>query len=238
MSERSARIAVAFAVQLSVRGNGGLCDACIDVLGVSGVGITLMGGAAAGPVCATDTRTGMMEDLQFTLGEGPCHDAFEGRTAVAAPDLHLDAESRWPAFVQSAAGSGIAAVFAFPMQVERARLGVLTIYQDVAGPLTAAQFTEAEELAEVLTTATLSMIRDDTIAPALDDAVAHRAEVHQATGMVASQLDVTTATALARIRAHAFAHDRPIGDVAADIVARRLVLSRHELDDQGGMDDE
>jgi hypothetical protein len=124
------------------------------------------------------------------------------------------------------------------MQVDRARMGVLTLYQDAPGPLTDAQYDEAGVLADVITAATLAMLRDDTIAPALDDAVAHRAEVHQAAGMVSARLDVTTAVALARIRAHAFSHDRPIGDVAADIVARRLTLSRHDDEDQGGTDDE
>ena len=232
MSERSVRIAAAFAVQASVRG-GGLCDACVHVLGVSGAGITLMGGTAAGPVCASDTRTSFMEDLQFTLGEGPCQDAFASRTVVAAPNIDVGTETRWPAFAQSAAGRGIGAVFAFPMRIERARIGVLTLYQDESGPLTDTQYDDAEMLAEVLTAATLDMVRDDTIAPALDDAVAHRAEVHQATGMVSAQLEVTPAVALARIRAHAYSQDRPVGDVAADIVARRLRLSHH-LGDQGG----
>lgn len=52
--------------------------------------------------------------------------------------------------------------------------------------------------------------------------MASRAEIHQATGMVTVQLDVDTADALARMRAHAFSHQRLLIDVARDIVARRL----------------
>jgi hypothetical protein len=40
--------------------------------------------------------------------------------------------------------------------------------------------------------------------------------------MVSIQLKIPVSEALVRIRAHAFAHDRPVGLVAADIVARRL----------------
>jgi AmiR/NasT family two-component response regulator len=60
----------------------------------------------------------------------------------------------------------------------------------------------------------------------LSDGWAHRAAVHQATGLVATQLDTKLADALARIRAHAFAEDRTIYSVAADIVSGALRLPR------------
>jgi hypothetical protein len=47
-------------------------------------------------------------------------------------------------------------------------------------------------------------------------------EVHQATGMIIGQLGVTATVALIRLRAYAYAHDRRLRDVAADVVARRL----------------
>ena len=53
-----------------------------------------------------------------------------------------------------------------------------------------------------------------------------RARVHQATGMVAAQINSDIATALACIRSHAFANERSIYDVADDVIARRLRLSR------------
>ena len=60
----------------------------------------------------------------------------------------------------------------------------------------------------------------------LDPAVAHRAEIHQAAGMVSVQLDLSTAQALARMRAHAFVHNRLLIQVAHDVVARRLVFTQ------------
>jgi hypothetical protein len=57
------------------------------------------------------------------------------------------------------------------------------------------------------------------MAPAL------RREVHQATGMVQAQLDVSATEAFARLRAHAYRTDRPIEDVARDVVSRRLDFS-------------
>ena len=46
--------------------------------------------------------------------------------------------------------------------------------------------------------------------------------VHQAAGMVAAQLDVSVGQALIRLRAYAFGNDRPLTDVARDVVARTL----------------
>jgi AmiR/NasT family two-component response regulator len=48
--------------------------------------------------------------------------------------------------------------------------------------------------------------------------------VYQAQGMIHVQLGVDVNEAMARLRAYAFAHDRSVRDVAADVVARRLQL--------------
>jgi len=52
-----------------------------------------------------------------------------------------------------------------------------------------------------------------------------RAEVHQATGMILAQLGIPAQDAFVCLRAYAFAHRRPLGEVARDVVARRLVFT-------------
>ena len=49
-----------------------------------------------------------------------------------------------------------------------------------------------------------------------------RIVIHQASGMIAAQLDDTMASALARLRAAAFANGRSMYDVAQDVVERRV----------------
>jgi hypothetical protein len=46
--------------------------------------------------------------------------------------------------------------------------------------------------------------------------------VHQAAGKVSVQADVAIDDALALLRAYAFANNRPVNDVAADVVGRSL----------------
>ncbi|MFB9526451.1 ANTAR domain-containing protein [Nonomuraea roseola] len=57
--------------------------------------------------------------------------------------------------------------------------------------------------------------------------------MHQATGMISAQLEVGLAQAFVRLRAYSFAHERRLGEVAGDVVARRLRLKR---DRQAGPD--
>jgi hypothetical protein len=60
------------------------------------------------------------------------------------------------------------------------------------------------------------------------DLTERRAVVHQAAGMISVQLGVDMTVALLRLRAHAWAHERPIVDVATDVVARRLLFDHSE----------
>jgi hypothetical protein len=187
-----------------------------------------MSGGHAGPVCVSGGRMAVLEDLQFTMGVGPCQDAYSSGRPVHAPNLTAGIAARWPTFINQARDSGIGAVFAYPMSTHGARVGVLTLYQDSAGELTADQHYDSIAMANLLTETVLSM--QDTaprgeLAGGLEDIVAYRAEIHQASGMVSIQLQVPVAEALLRIRAHAFAIGSPVGVVAADIVARRLRLS-------------
>ncbi|MGH7752520.1 MAG: ANTAR domain-containing protein [Gemmatimonadales bacterium] len=61
----------------------------------------------------------------------------------------------------------------------------------------------------------------ETLAPRPAD-VPFRAVVHQATGMISAQLDISVAEALIRLRSYAYAQDRPIDEIAALVVARNV----------------
>jgi AmiR/NasT family two-component response regulator len=64
----------------------------------------------------------------------------------------------------------------------------------------------------------------------LDEALDDRFELHQAQGMVMVQLGISLGDALTRIRAHAFANNHSLGNVAADVVSRRIRFDRDTRD--------
>lgn len=195
---------------------------------VSGAGITVMGPGQSGLLCVSSQRMAALEDLQFTMGVGPCQDAFQSGMPIHAPRLDLPVVARWPAFVDMAKDVGIGAVFAYPLAVNGAKIGVMTLYQDLEGDLSVGQHADSLAVAEVLTETVLSLqdaAPTGVLAESLEEAVAYRAEIHQATGMVSIQLKIPVTEAVVRLRAHAFAEERPVGEVARDIVARRLRLA-------------
>lgn len=234
-AEQATRIAVAFA-RATAQSDTTLCAVCVDVLAVTGAGITIMGGDQAGPICVSDSSVSALEDLQYGIGQGPCRDAFRTGASVHAPRLDEIAWSRWPSFVDLARTSGIKAVFAYPLIAEGANVGVLTIYQGLEGQLSQAQDNDSVALSEVLAETVLSL-QDDapagTLALGLEDAVQYRAEIYQASGMVAIQLSISAADALLRIRAHAFATDLTVAETAAQIVSRQLRLDNDHRPESG-----
>lgn len=225
--DRAVRVGVAFARQASAAPAARMCGACVEILEVSGAGVTIMSGTNSGPVCASDERMGRLEDLQFSLGEGPCRDAYNIGLPIIEPDLECPAPGRWPHYTPAALEIGARGVFAFPLNVGRTRVGVLTLYQDVPGPLTSGQTADSLVVAEVIAR-TMASIQSESepplLAGELSDEHAHRAEVHQASGMTSVQLGISVTEALLRIRAHAYTTDQPVGSVAEQIVVRTLRL--------------
>ncbi len=206
-----------------------VCLACIDLLVVDGAGIMLVDGDGhLSTMGVSDRSAARLEDLQFVLGEGPGLDAHRSGRPVLEPDLLGAAGSRWTAYGPAAASEGIAAVFAFPLRIGDARLGALTVYRRVRGSLEAERIESAVELTQFLSDSLVSMqaIAADGTARGIDLAGGLRAGVHQAAGMVSEQLDIAIGDALARLRAYAYAADRPIDDVARDVVDHRLRIDR------------
>jgi hypothetical protein len=169
--------------------------------------------------------TEAVEEFQYTLGEGPCVDAFSTKAPVLAPDLTSPGLTRWSGFREGALGVGVRAAFGFPMLVGPVCIGALNLYHDRAGDLTDEQFADAVTVAHVVTRTMLgwqSVADTHALAWQLEQVPVHRAAIHQAAGMVSVQAAVSVGDGLVLLRAHAFAEGRLLSDVAADVVAGGL----------------
>ena len=210
-----------------------VCAAAVATVEVSGAWLSAATGAEAGHLLqVTDGVSEQLAELQLTLGEGPCTDASASGGPVLASDLgEIEAAGRWPVFAPAARQAGAGAIFAFPLRIGAIRAGIMGLYRERPGPLSAAQLGDALIFAD---TAILLLLDSQGQAgslpagsgpggPTLDLAL-HRAEIDQATGMLTEQLGVGITEAFVRLRAYAYAHDRRLADVARAIVARRLRL--------------
>jgi hypothetical protein len=231
MTDRAAVIRGLVAAQPA--GSGGLvdhlrcvCQAAVGALSASGTGISVLtDDGTRGVSAASDPLSERVEELQFLLGEGPCLDAFESRQPVLITDLAGEAMTRWPGYAPEAHDQGVRAVYAFPLQIGAARLGVFDVFRDQAGHLSEQHLADALCFADVAVEALLDRQNGDAGGPARDsvtDAVGNRAELFQAQGMVMVQIRGSITDAAARIRAYAYAENRSLGEVARDIVAGDL----------------
>lgn len=202
-----------------------VCVAAARVPAVTGAGIILSdGGEIRTSLGKSDPVEGVIEEAQFTYGEGPCVDAARHAAPVHEPDLAGSGQSRWPIFAARAVEAGVAAVFALPLQVGSSYLGAMNFYRDRPGPLSHQQIVDVLAVAELVAHSMIAFQADaapGALAPALAD-LPFRAQVHQATGMVAAQLHVSVNEALVRLRSVAYTEDRPIDEVAGRVLARTL----------------
>ncbi|MEV0120457.1 hypothetical protein AB0I16_02695 [Streptomyces sp. NPDC050703] len=203
---------------------------CAQVLGVDGVAVSVATGSGMSElVWCSGEVSARLEDLQFTLGQGPGPEVTVSCAPVFEPYVARVPDDRWPALLPEMTALGVGAVFGFPLHVGSACLGSLTLQCSVPGPLADAAVTDAWLVAGALTAALLGGGRtQDAFAEADEGSDFYRAAVHQATGMISVQADVSLAQALLLLRAHAFRHERSVVEVADDVVARRLRFREDE----------
>ena len=203
-----------------------LCLFAVDRMALSGCALVLMSGTDAASVLASagpHART--ITTLQMELGEGPCLDAYTSRVPVLLPDLSAKNADRWPTFAAAAVAAGVHAEFSLPLSVGRSGIGTLDLCRDTPGMLSDDHLSDALVAADIARDAVLYQQYapgDAGLAELLDTAGSDRIVVHQATGMIAAQLDETVPNALARLRAAAFASGRSMYEIAQDVVERRV----------------
>jgi hypothetical protein len=208
-----------------------IASACVRATGTDSAGVSLVTRRGyRATVCATDDTAARIEEVQFVLGEGPCVEAATNRSPVLVADL-LDhpggPADRWPAFLDAASAAGVRAVFAFPVRIGAIALGAVDLLRSRPGDLD-----DGELAAALLAADALALLLLDLSAGGADgdgdhgddgwQRSAYRFKVHGAAGMITAQLGVPIEQAMARLRAAAYAQERPVTDIADDVIAGRL----------------
>lgn len=220
-----------------------LCHACVELLQVDGASISLtLDGEQRGTFGSSGSLGRHLDELQFTLGEGPCLDATNSNRPVLVADLDDATDTRWPAFSREVLRAGIGAVFALPVRLSAQPVGALDLFRVARGPLPDRALAGGLLAAQLAAIPLLDLLADHgewVSAGQPEDgwtqlASLERVEIYQATGMIMGALDVDASDALVRLRAHAFAHSTTAGQVAAAIVNRWLSLDSPDWRDAPG----
>jgi hypothetical protein len=219
---------------------------CLQTMPVDAGAIAVMTpGGHRGTAYATDAAVSDIEELQFTIGEGPGVDAFLQRRAVLVNDLadHRDSETAWSGYGSAALELDYRAVFAFPLRIGSIGLGTLTLYAHEPVELSAEDVARVTRFADAAAICLLDLVAKDGDPPSIatgmptaivganapSDEPYFRSVVHQASGMIMIQLGIEIAEALSRLRAYAFAEGRSVTDVAREVVARKLRFSPSDV---------
>ena len=125
-----------------------LVERIVHVLPITAAGVTLMT-KTSNPrfIAASNDSALALEQLQSSLGNGPCVMAYESGEAVVVTDIAND--ERFPDFSPRAADVGLVGAFAFPLRHNDGRLGALDLFRDEAGPLDEWAMSAAQTLADV-----------------------------------------------------------------------------------------
>ncbi|MDQ2755582.1 MAG: GAF domain-containing protein [Actinomycetota bacterium] len=225
--------------------DGGVLTACREAMRVAeadGAGVSLV--SANGQhltLCSTDGVSRAVEDLQLTLGEGPCVDAVRFGIPVLRDDLSSAVnQMRWPGFAPEAVAAGVRALYAFPLRLAGVTLGTMDLYRSYPGPLSARA---RRETLAAPSDVTYTVLTDRGVAALVTDPFSaeddpsgsdpasgayHHFQVHQATGMVTIQAGVDLDRALLLLRARAFSSRRPLLDVARDVLEGRVRITQED----------
>lgn len=209
-----------------------LCVVAVELLPVTGASVSLAANGMPVQLSASDERAARVGEIQATLGDGPCRHAVRLGAPVLAADLTDGRDpDRWPVFAQQATAAGVQAVYSIPLGNDAVCVGTLDLYRDTPGELSTRELCTARLMAGVITVALMALPHAEDGGsggeePWLGGLATDHDQVYQAIGMIMAQLGVGEDEALARLRAHAFAHDRTALEVAHAVVSHRQRFDR------------
>lgn len=205
----------------------------MTLLDIDAAAISLVfDGANTGTLGSSGEQARAYDELQFTLGEGPCLESVSRRAPVLVTDLADRQGERWPVYGPAMIDLQIRGVYAMPVVVAGKYVGAMDFFRAVPGQFAGPQLSGAIVAAELAAIPVLDLLDADLQAAAAEPGTnawaelnaLSRSEVSQATGMLVAQLQIGPAEALLRLRARAYATGRAATDVARDILERRLQL--------------
>ncbi|MBT1630976.1 GAF and ANTAR domain-containing protein [Curtobacterium flaccumfaciens] len=191
-------------------------------LAMGGVSISTFGELCPSEtVSATDDVATRVDEIQFDLSEGPCWAALAADAPVLETDLVQRPNAAWPAFNEAVRNEPVGAVFAFPVAFGPFPLGAVDVYVPQPATIEDDTVRQAMTLASavsrrVLRRALRSIADEDDAL--LDRSPSSRRVVHQATGVVLAQLDISPEDAYLLLQGHAFARRTTMRRVAEEIL--------------------
>jgi GAF domain-containing protein len=189
-------------------------------LGLTGAGISLAKGDRLQDTHASSADLSRLEDVQLATSTGPCAVAFRTGEPVVVPDL-AEWTSRWPRYCEVAAELGIHSVAGLPMRLGDQTFGALNLYDATPRDWTTEDLDFAglvRDMACGYFVNVTKLNQQQELTEQLQGALRTRVVIEQAKGMLASAENITLQQAFERIRRMARSRQRPLRDIARELV--------------------
>jgi transcriptional regulator with GAF, ATPase, and Fis domain len=205
-----------------------LVDTCVELLDVSAAGLLLadVDSKRLDLMASTSEESRLVETMQLAAEAGPCIECFRTGAFVSVPDIREGPED-WPDFRRRALEQGFLSMYAVPLRLRHATVGTLNLFRDEVGELNERDTRVAQALADVATIGILherDFRASDLLRQQLQIALNSRVVIEQAKGVLAQTHDVTTDQAFTLLREYARSNQRPLAQVAQELVARTLIF--------------
>jgi GAF domain-containing protein len=187
----------------------------------SSCGVTVRQNSRAVTLAASDEHTERIDQLQYDFDEGPCLDTL----ATGAPHYIPDtaSEQRWPSFSPAAHKHGVRSCLGLPLNGPTGQMGGYNFYstwrdafpQDSREQLETFAANAAGAIAVAVKLADQTQMSDD-----LHGALASRAVIDQATGIIMAQQRCDATAAFDILRRASQNRNVKLRNLAAEIVSQ------------------
>lgn len=199
--------------------------AAAEIFHVTGVGLMLVApDQELRYVAASDERARVLELGQEAAGDGPCVESFVNEQIVRCVDLATD--PRWPVLGPQLAERGIRAVLGVPTRLGGSAVGSLNSYVDEPHEWDDSDVQAIASYNAVIESQLASSLAAHTrsrLVEQLEEALESRVHIERAIGVVIAREEVDPVAAFNRLRRVARGERRRVADVAAEVVAGRVL---------------
>jgi GAF domain-containing protein len=182
-------------------------------------GVTLQPDGQPRTVAASGLLASQVDEIQYRVDQGPCLEAM--RTGVVLYVADLGGEDRWPAFSTAALGFGARCCLSTPLRVRDVPVGAFNLYATTVDAFDQAARALASTFAGYASGAValaLRLARQAQVSADLRAALASRAVIDQALGVIMGQQRCTAQDAFAVLRHASQQRNVKIQAIAAGIV--------------------
>lgn len=182
-------------------------------------GITLRRDGRMATVANSDEVAMRMDEIQYLRGHGPCLEAIQQGTRVEVPDMSV--EDRWGDYPGYALSNGILSVFSLPLALDGETRGALNLFAITPHAFTATDITRAEAFTAQAATALTILLRHAShtvLDDELREALATRAVIDQALGILMVTRKISAHEAFETLRHTSQATNRKVSAIAAELI--------------------